>query len=204
MDTAVQRYPVKDTPFSEAVVSALLAVREQYSKAGNLEQSRIEITQALVQHSASTQNFFLLCDEFLRHTSGPFTKKNIEVLEALVDDPVLRELLCYCGWWLEARFFQNLENRETETGLEPRLCYVRDTLADVRAFERHFDMYALAEAQVNPQKLARLDKFLEGQVVAGQLTVEQARNEREKSLFLEDEAPDGVKLFQFPNPSDPT
>lgn len=132
-------------------------------------------------HPASAQNFIKLVNLFESHLNPGLSEEDVVILEQAITEKRIRELLTYCGWWFEKRFFSDdVVFPESQMAA---LCFLRDCLADPRAIERHFDMMALAENKINPPQLKKLDEYLEAEVALGKLTQAQARDERERIIF---------------------
>lgn len=172
----------KDEPLTEKVAAGLLCVCDRYRCGGNLSRARAEILSILeLANPVSLRNFFRLEKLFDDHLHGRIKPEYLKVLESAVLSREIRELLVFCGWWFDALYFEHNSDLPFEPLAE--LCFLRDCLTDPQMAERHFDMYALAEAKADPEKLKTLDHYLESRVGSGQLTTTQARHEREKAIF---------------------
>lgn len=170
-----------DCGFSVQLVDALLDVPVRHARK-DLSFLYDRILDVLSPaYPASAQNFIKLVSLFKNHLKPDLTEEDVTILEQAMTETRIRELLTYCGWWFEKRFFSDdvilPENHKAA------LCFLQDCLADPRAIERHFDMTALAENKINPPKLKKLDEYLEFKVAHGKLTQSQARDEREQIIF---------------------
>lgn len=170
-----------DQPFSERTVDALLEVSslQAQEKAENLWEWMLKILGA--DHPASQKNLAMLLDLFSTHLKSDMSDEDVSVLENALTHPRVREILVYCGWWFLKQFFSDRSVFPKKILAE--LCFFQDCLSDPQAIERHFDLYALAENRSNPQKIKKLDDFLQAEVASGKLSTKQAQDEREQMIF---------------------